>query len=175
MRSLITIPIAAVGLLLSLAFVVSGPGAQPPGVATSADPSAVTPTQAASTVATNALAIAATQLGVPYQFGVATPGVGFDCSGLIWWAYHQAGLDIPRVTFDQARAGVAVELSDLEPGDLIFTRGGAPPRDLGHVSLYAGGGEVLTAPSTGAVVTYRRLDLGAVQAVRRVAATSTQR
>ncbi len=53
--------------------------------------------KAPNTVAANAVRYALTQLGVPYVWGGTTPGVGLDCSGLTQWAYHQAGLDLPRL------------------------------------------------------------------------------
>lgn len=118
-----------------------------------------------------AVAAALTQLGVPYVWGGETPGAGFDCSGLVQWAYAQAGVTLPRTTFGQIDVGTPVALDQLRPGDLIFSRSirSGQVVDMGHVAIYAGAGQVVVAPHTGDVVSVRRLDLGAVQAVRRVA------
>jgi cell wall-associated NlpC family hydrolase len=106
-------------------------------------------------------------LGTPYVWGGESPG-GFDCSGLVQWAYAQTGVRVPRTTREQINVGVAVGLNDLRPGDLVFTRGGRVPTDLGHVAIYAGNGMVIVAPRTGQTVQFRLLAPGSVQAVRRV-------
>ena len=94
-----------------------------------------------------AVAAAASQLGTPYVWGGSSPG-GFDCSGLTMWAWRQAGVSLPRVTYSQRGAGTVVPLSQAQPGDLVFYSG------FGHVALYAGGGQVIHAPRTGDVVKY---------------------
>jgi cell wall-associated NlpC family hydrolase len=117
------------------------------------------------------VAAAMTQLGVPYVWGGETAGVGFDCSGLVQWAYDQIGVALPRATFGQVTSGVAVSINDLRPGDLLFSQGveGDGTRtDLGHVAIYAGGGMVVVAPHTGDVVSLRPLDAASVEAIRRV-------
>jgi cell wall-associated NlpC family hydrolase len=120
--------------------------------------------------AESVIAAALTQLGVPYVWGGASPEAGFDCSGLVQWAYAQIGVSVPRTTFEQLTVGVAVALDELRPGDLIFSRGveNGQRVDAGHVALYAGGGRVLVAPRTGDVVSLRPLDPTAVQAIRRI-------
>jgi cell wall-associated NlpC family hydrolase len=116
-----------------------------------------------------AVAVAMRELGVPYVYGGESPEVGFDCSGLVQWAYAQVGVSIPRVTLEQVRVGTPVSLNDLQPGDLIFMRGDVPVVDFGHVAMYVGGGIEINAPHTGAVVSLRPVDPQAVQAIRRVA------
>jgi hypothetical protein len=113
---------------------------------------------------------ALTQLGVPYMWGGASPETGFDCSGLVQWAFAQIGVSLPRVTFDQLNAGAPVALADLRPGDLVFSQGneGDQRVDIGHVAIYAGGGYEIVAPHTGAVVSLKPLDPGRVQAIRRI-------
>lgn len=65
------------------------------------------------------LAAALTQLGVPYRWGMESRGVGFDCSGLVQWAFAKARVKLPRTTSQQILSGVALEnLADLRPGDL---------------------------------------------------------
>jgi cell wall-associated NlpC family hydrolase len=89
---------------------------------------------------------ALTQLGVPYRFAAAQPGVAFDCSGLTKWAWAQAGVSMDHSSFTQARQFPSVPVSDLQPGDLVF------PGGLGHVGIYIGGGRYVHAPRTGDVV-----------------------
>jgi len=98
---------------------------------------------------------AESQLGVPYVFGGEEAGVGFDCSGLVQWAYAQAGFSIPRTTETQWPAMKHVSQANAVPGDLIFfdTPGDsqAPPN---HVGIYLGGGLMIDAPFTGTVVRF---------------------
>lgn len=105
----------------------------------------------ASTQGQQALAAAESKLGAPYVWGAAGPG-SFDCSGLAQWAYMQAGVSIPRTTYDQAVGGVPVSAQDLELGDLVLFYGGE------HVGLYAGNGEVVHAPASGQSVKRAPLD-----------------
>lgn len=78
--------------------------------------------QAPNAVAASAVRHALTQLGVPYRWGGTTPGVGLDCSGLTQWAYHEAGLDLPRLAQEQD-VGKAVSAGSLRPGDLAVWDG----------------------------------------------------
>jgi cell wall-associated NlpC family hydrolase len=116
------------------------------------------------------VAAAMTQLDVPYVWGGETPGVGFDCSGLVQWSYSQAGIAVPRTTQQQVLIGMPVSLDDMRAGDLIFTRGydGGVVIDFGHVGIYAGGGAEIVAPHTGAVVRLQTVSTVEVQAIRRV-------
>ena len=111
--------------------------------------------QVAVTAGAVAVSWALSQIGTPYVWGGETPGVGFDCSGLVQAAYAAAGVALPRVAQDQydttpkLAAGAA-----LEPGDLVFFGGG--PDSIDHVGLYVGvvGGQnvMVDAPHTGADV-----------------------
>jgi NlpC/P60 family len=96
-----------------------------------------------------AVAEAKKYMGTPYQWGGSTPQTGFDCSGLVQWAYAKAGIRIPRTTYDQVDApnGRRVDRAHLVPGDLIFfrTAGG----DVHHVGMSLGGDKFINAPSTG--------------------------
>jgi cell wall-associated NlpC family hydrolase len=114
-----------------------------------------------------AVAAALTKLGVPYVYGATGPNA-FDCSGLTQWAYRQAGVTIPRVTYDQVRVGIAVPLTSLAPGDLLFTRGDVPVRDYGHVAIYIGNGLEVVAPHTGDIVKITRIDPSRIQSARRI-------
>ena len=101
--------------------------------------------------AATAIAYAERQLGTPYVWGGETPGVGFDCSGLVQAAYRAAGVDLPRVAQTQFDAGPAVPPeTPLEAGDLMFF--GTGPADVTHVGIYLGVGQMIDAPYTGSVV-----------------------
>ena len=96
-----------------------------------------------------ALAEAKKYMGTPYQWGGSTPQTGFDCSGLVQWAYAKAGIRIPRTTYDQVDApnGRRVDRAHLVPGDLVFFRSASG--DVHHVGMSLGGDRFINAPSTG--------------------------
>ena len=83
------------------------------------------------------------------------PGAGFDCSGLVQWAYGQAGISLPRTAEEQYAATTPVALDQLQPGDLAFFSDGTT--SVQHVAIYVGTGIVLQAPSTGSVVSFAPL------------------
>jgi cell wall-associated NlpC family hydrolase len=102
---------------------------------------------------------AESQLGVPYVFGGASPSPGFDCSGLVQWAWGQSGVSIPRTTEVQWPALAHVSLGALEPGDLLFYYNLDADSEVDHVVMYVGSGPygtstVIQAPFTGATVSY---------------------
>jgi cell wall-associated NlpC family hydrolase/uncharacterized membrane protein YgcG len=99
-----------------------------------------------------ALTAAEHQLGVRYVWGGASPKTGFDCSGLVQWAYARAGIKLPRVTEEQilAPGGKAVSRGKLLPGDLVFFRNASG--DVHHVGISLGGDRFIGAPHTGDVV-----------------------
>jgi cell wall-associated NlpC family hydrolase len=106
-----------------------------------------------------AVQAAVSQLGVPYVFGGEQAGVGFDCSGLVQWAWGQAGVTIPRTTESEWPALTHVSLDALEPGDLLFYYNLDGDDQVDHVVMYAGSGPygtdtVIQAPFTGANVSY---------------------
>jgi cell wall-associated NlpC family hydrolase len=85
-------------------------------------------------------------LGIPYQWGGASPDTGFDCSGFVMYVYAQVGVSLPHNAAAQYGSGVAVSREQLEPGDLVFFDG------LGHNGIYIGGGQFIHSPHTGDVV-----------------------
>ena len=99
-----------------------------------------------SSYGNSVVAAAMSQLGVPYVWGGSSPS-GFDCSGLVVWAYAQAGRSgLPHYTGALWQMGVAISYSQLQSGDLVFFYGG------GHMGIYIGGGQFVHAPHTGDVV-----------------------
>ncbi|TXK38337.1 C40 family peptidase [Nonomuraea sp. C10] len=101
---------------------------------------------------TVALRAAASKLGRPYVWGAEGPD-SFDCSGLVQWAFAQAGIRMPRVTHQQWVTGPQVPLSQAHPGDLLFWRHDPTnPGYISHVAIYWGDGKMLHAPRTGDVV-----------------------
>ena len=145
-------------------------GFQPPTVASSSAPAGTAPVTGASAggvvdaaagasaarladpnfaspVAHAAFEAAQKELGVPYLYGGESPQAGFDCSGLMQWAYHQAGVNLPRVADQQFTVGTPVGLNDLKEGDLVFFRIGGG--DVDHVGHVRGQPQFLEAPRTG--------------------------
>lgn len=101
------------------------------------------------------LGIAATLVGSPYHYGGSSPR-GFDCSGLVYYAYSKAGIRVPRTTQAQYRNARRVSLSQLDPGDLLFFKLGGIP--VAHVGIYAGNDRFIHAPSAGKKVSYASLN-----------------
>jgi cell wall-associated NlpC family hydrolase len=107
------------------------------------------------------VAAAAAQVGWPYLWGGESRAEGgFDCSGLVDYAFTAAGAPLPGrpTAADLWRMGRPIPAAELQPGDLVFvgTAGGAPH----HVGIYVGAGTVLSAPHTGARVGYSPLEYG---------------
>ena len=94
--------------------------------------------------------IAQRYLGVPYVYGGASPS-GFDCSGLAMYCYAQIGIGLSHGATDQQHASTPVPLNALQPGDLVFFGNASYSY---HVGIYVGGGSMIHAPHTGAVVSY---------------------
>lgn len=92
------------------------------------------------------LAFARAQIGKPYVWGASGPS-SYDCSGLTQAAWREAGVTLPRTTWDQVEFGTRVATSDLKPGDLVFFYD-----DISHVGIYKGDGMMIHAPKPGANV-----------------------
>lgn len=111
----------------------------------------------AATTAALGTAIAAAQSanGTPYRYG-GTTTAGFDCSGLMVWAFKQAGVDLPRTSFDQFEIGTDVAKADIQAGDLVFfSSAGA---GASHVGIATGPTTVISATNSG--VMEHRIDSG---------------
>lgn len=111
---------------------------------------------ASSQSAAQAVDLATGLLGVPYRWGGATPA-GFDCSGLVYYTFRQAGLSVPRTSQQQYHAARPVPLEQAAPGDLVFF--GQRGR-ISHVGIYLGDQRFIHAPETGRNVTIAHLDDG---------------
>ena len=109
-----------------------------------------------------AVAAALSQIGLPYIWGGATPGKGFDCSGLVQWAWGQAGFQIPRTTQTQWPALHHVALSALQPGDLLYYYNLDGDHQVDHVVMYIGSGPygtstIFAAAKSGTKIGYQPL------------------
>lgn len=117
-----------------------------------------------------------TRLGWPYVWGGESEAEGgYDCSGLMQYAFGRAGVRLPRVAADQARAGWVIPYSKAEPGDmLIWANDPTAPGYISHIALYLGDGKMIAAPRRGTVVqvqdVYTRNMRGAVRVSPRTAA-----
>ncbi|MFD6951572.1 MULTISPECIES: C40 family peptidase [unclassified Nocardiopsis] len=85
------------------------------------------------------LDFARAQIGKPYVWGGTGPD-GYDCSGLVQAAWAQAGVSLPRTTYDQVNAGTRVSRDQVQPGDLLFFYSESSPS---HVGIYSGNGNMI--------------------------------
>jgi gamma-D-glutamyl-L-lysine dipeptidyl-peptidase len=90
-------------------------------------------------------------LGLPYLWA-GTSAYGFDCSGFTYTVFRRFGIGLPRDADRQAMHGTHVALKELKPGDLLFFAGPHGTGTIHHVAIYAGSGQMLEAPHTGATV-----------------------
>ncbi|WP_374454279.1 transglycosylase SLT domain-containing protein [Nocardioides sp.] len=92
-------------------------------------------------------------LGLPYVWGGTDPQRGVDCSGLVQSAYSSLGIELPRLSADQARAGRPVaSMSDARPGDLIAWDNSSRNNGADHIAIYVGNGQMIEAPRPGGKV-----------------------
>lgn len=111
----------------------------------------VTVAKASSTFRQKAVQAAAQQNGKPYRYGSTGPS-SFDCSGLIQFAFKQAGKQLPRTSRDMYRVAQKLAKGQQKPGDLIFM---SSDGRIGHVGVYAGNGKFWDAPRAGKNVALR--------------------
>jgi murein DD-endopeptidase len=93
-------------------------------------------------------------VGIPYHYGGSDPR-GFDCSGLVFYAYREAGVLVARTSREQLHASQTLNVDQALPGDLVFFR---TSKRAWHVGIYLGGQRFIHAPSTGRAVVIERLD-----------------
>jgi cell wall-associated NlpC family hydrolase len=106
-------------------------------------------------------------LGVPYRWGGTDPSTGLDCSGFTQLVYKSMGIELPRVSSQQATAGKAVaSLADARPGDLLFFDYSPDRPGIDHVGIYMGDGKMIAAPQPGDVVKVQ--SVGQPTVIRRV-------
>ncbi|HZU12194.1 MAG TPA: bifunctional lytic transglycosylase/C40 family peptidase [Chloroflexota bacterium] len=92
------------------------------------------------------VALARSQIGMPYVWGASDPRVGFDCSGLVQWVYAQVGINLPRTAQAQYDATQRLAQDQVEPGDLVFFANTYPSADpITHVGIYVGDGLMVNA------------------------------
>jgi hypothetical protein len=102
-------------------------------------------------VGERAAAVALKAVGVPYRWGGASPASGFDCSGLVDWAYGRIGIELPHSSYALYGQGRRILRARMRAGDLLFFSG------LGHVAIYVGRGRMVHAPHSGTRVEVIRL------------------
>jgi cell wall-associated NlpC family hydrolase len=117
-------------------------------------------------VGERAAAIALKEVGVPYRWGGISPTSGFDCSGLVYWAYGRLGIKLPHSSYALYDKGRRVSRTRMKAGDVLFFSG------LGHVGIYVGRGRMVHAPHSGTRVQVVRLSQyrGRLVGVRRIRA-----
>jgi peptidoglycan DL-endopeptidase CwlO len=143
-------------LVLALSAVVSGWAAAPVAVTSPgpapvvkrlhAKPARFVKKRPKPSVGQRAARIALGAVGVPYSWGGASPASGFDCSGLVYWAFGRLGVEVPHSSYALYDLGRRVPRSRLKAGDVLFFSG------LGHVGLYLGDGKMVHAPHSGRLV-----------------------
>lgn len=141
---------AAAASLATRTAPAASPGA--PTSTPSTTPNATPVAAPAGRAAEVAVAAALSRLGSPYAWGATGPDA-FDCSGLVVWAYAQAGVSLPRTSRSQHATLRPITREELRPGDLVFA--GDP---VHHVAIYLGDGRVVHAPQTGGVVEIRSME-----------------
>jgi peptidoglycan DL-endopeptidase CwlO len=149
LRSRVSLFALAIAVLAACAFPATAASGESPAVpvVTSENTPALTP----PTKAERAVSFAVEAVGIPYRWGGESPASGFDCSGLVRWAYGRVGVDLPHSSYALYGVGRRVNDARLEAGDVLFFEG------LGHVGLYLGRGRMVHAPQSGRNVEIVRL------------------
>src|SRR5688572_28475950 len=100
--------------------------------------------------------VAMGMVGTRYRYGGTDPVEGFDCSGLVYYAYSQAGYRVPRTSQELFRTARKIAVGEADPGDLMFFQ---DQTKLSHVGIYLGDGMFVHAPANGREVAVASLDL----------------
>jgi len=93
--------------------------------------------------------LALSMVGVPYRYGGSDPHEGFDCSGLVFYAYTSNGHVVPRTSRAQFDAALKIPFVQAAEGDILFFQ---DQEKLSHVGIYLGDGRFVHAPSSGGTV-----------------------
>lgn len=141
--------VAAVTLTAGCASAPSTPGASAPGRL------AIEPRVADAAVGGAIADVAMGMVGTRYRYGGTDPLEGFDCSGLVHYAYGQAGYEVPRTSRELFRAVRKIAVGEADPGDLMFFQ---DQTKLSHVGIYLGDGLFVHAPANGQNVAVASLD-----------------
>lgn len=112
----------------------------------------------AATASAQALRVAASKKGSPYQWGASGP-YRFDCSGLTLYSFDKAGKKLPRTTGAQYNSTTHIGAASRRAGDLVFFHAGS---SVYHVGIYAGSGRIWHAPKTGTRVRLEKIWTGSV-------------
>lgn len=134
---------AAAGFLVGLGQTAPAAGAATAGPVEHPEHQAPRTAPRFASTGERAARIALEAVGVPYRWGGTSPASGFDCSGLVRWAYLRVGIDLPHSSYALYGEGRRVGRSGMRAGDLLFFEG------FGHVALYLGRGRMVHAPQTG--------------------------
>lgn len=108
------------------------------------------------------ISTASTYIGTPYVWG-GVDSSGVDCSGLIQAVYKNFGIDLPRLSADQARSGIVTSIDNLLPGDLVAVDNSSRNNGADHIAIYAGDGYIIEAPRAGLNVRRRKLTASEMQ------------
>jgi len=145
-------------LLLIVAIVATGASGCSSNKAIEQTPAArksvMVPAKRLPSIGEKAAAVAVQQVGTPYRYGGNSPR-GFDCSGLVHYAYANAGKSIPRTTRALWSSLAPIDGGRMRIGDLLFFN---IEGKMSHVGLYLGKGRFVHAPSSGKVVSVEKLD-----------------
>lgn len=138
----------------------------PVGIPDKAAPEPRSAKRSKRTLGERAARIALRAVGVPYRWAGTSPASGFDCSGLIYWAYGKLGVEVPHSSYALAGIGRRIGRGHLKPGDVLVFSG------YGHAGLYIGRGRMVHAPRSGRLVEVVRLGAsgygGRIVAARRI-------
>jgi cell wall-associated NlpC family hydrolase len=143
-------------LLLAAAALATGCASTPAPVVEAPGRVAVEPRVADAQVGGAIADVAMGMVGTRYRYGGTDPVEGFDCSGLVYYAYGQAGYRVPRTSQELFRTARKIAVGEADPGDLMFFQ---DQTKLSHVGIYLGDGMFVHAPANGREVAVASLDL----------------
>ena len=147
---------ALLPVLVASAAVITGCASAPRSTAEEAHGSITIEQRSADAAVGGAIAeVAMGMVGTRYLYGGTDPAAGFDCSGLVYYVYGQAGYSVPRTSREQFRAARKISVDDADPGDLMFFQ---DQTKLSHVGIYLGEGRFVHAPASGENVAVGSLD-----------------